>query len=534
MFSTSCYLLKEQFKRLRSDDSGLALIYVTIAMPVIIGFGLLAVDVGRLSTLQSTLQHGADALALAGGGELDRRPDAIVRANYAINNMMTANTNTSLFGTSVVDIRGSNVTVRYLSAIPGHGMNGTDADPMPGGAGLNFAIAADNTAARFIEVSVNPVTFNTIFPASFLGGSNAATSSATAVAGFDAAVCKFTPLFMCNPYEPAGNTDLNEGTDFFRHFDRVNYPQRFGRLINMKQTGGNSAQYFPGNFGFLVPPGAANSGASTLRDYVGLVAPPGCFIANGVELRTGAITSVRFGFNTRFDQYDGPMNSSRNDPNFRPAENVRRGVANDKLTGNGQGTACNPIETDTAAHSGLLRDTCFTTTCPNMGGRMGDGVWDKASYWSQSHNGAALPGPISGQYVSRYDVYQYELADLNNRVKDDSNGTGNANLGGEIGYPACYNGTAGTITNTPDRRIFHAAVLNCRALDASTTYGPIRGGSSNKLPVLAFAKFFITEPVGGNKTDTTQADGDVWAEMVGVDMPGDADSTARDVVQLYR
>jgi hypothetical protein len=166
-----------------------------------------------------------------------------------------------------------------------------------------------------------------------------------------------------------------------------------------------------------------------------------------------------------------------------------------------------------------------------MGGRMGDGVWDKTTYWSEAHNGASLPTEISGQYVSRYDVYNYELADMATRVQDDSNGTP---LGGEIGYPACYNGPTGSVNNSPDRRIFHAAVLNCRALDASSTYGPIQGGSSNKLPVVAFAKFFITEPVGGDKTNTSAADGDVWAEMVGIDMPGQANSVARDIVQLYR
>ena len=105
--------------------------------------------------------------------------------------------------------------------------------------------------------------------------------------------------------------------------------------------------------------------------------PPACFTANGVELRTGNIESVRFGFNTRFDMYDGPMNSNRNDPDFRPAENVRKGVANDKA--NGQGSACNPEDRVTQL---CTRDSCVTiasprNTCPNMGGRMGDGVWNQ-------------------------------------------------------------------------------------------------------------------------------------------------------------
>jgi hypothetical protein len=89
------------------------------------------------------------------------------------------------------------------------------------------------------------------------------------------------------------------------------------------------------------------------------------------------------------------------------------------------------------------------------------------------------------------------------------------------------------VNNSPDRRIFHAAVINCQALDASSTYGPIQG-RSGPFPVVAFVKFFLTELVGGDKTNTSAADGDVWAEMVAIDMPGQANSVARDVVQLYR
>lgn len=519
--------MKETFRRFCRDRSAAALIYVTITLPVLIGFGLLAVDFGRLTTLQSTLQHGADALALAGAAELDRRPDAIDRANRAITELIT--TNKSLFGTTLVTIKNTNgaVSFDYYATLPS-----SDAVLLTGALPKSSSTEreASSLTARYIEVRVTPVNFNTIFPASFLGGTNSTSARASAVAGFDAAVCDFTPMFICNPYESATNTNISDSTELFRHFDRVNYPDRIGRLINMKQTGGSTAQYFPGNFGFLVPPGASNPGASTLREYVGMAVPPACFVANGVELRTGAIESIRFGFNVRFDMYDGPMNGNRNNPDYRPAQNVRKGMANDK--DNGQGSACNPDDAASAAHSGLLRDTCFNSnSCPYMSGRMGDGVWDKATYWSEAHNGESLPGDISGTYVTRYDVYQYELADMANRVQNDSNSTP---LGGEVGYPACYNGASGTVNNSPDRRIFHAAVLNCRALDTSVAYGPIQGGSSNMLPVLAFVKFFITEPVGGDKTNTSAADGDVWAEMVGIDMPGQANSVARDIVQLYR
>jgi hypothetical protein len=178
-----------------------------------------------------------------------------------------------------------------------------------------------------------------------------------------------------------------------------------------------------------------------------------------------------------------------------------------------------------------------------MGGRMGDGVWNASLYWQKAHNGAALPGALaSNSNLSRYDVYKYELSDPIDLVDNDSNnasGTGNP-FGGEIGGPTCHSSSAtiksGYNVSSPgvDRRIFFAAVLNCRALNSSVQYGPIQGGSGNLLPVTVFARFFLTEPVSGDKNNANVADGDVWAEMVDIETPGKADSIARDIVQLYR
>jgi uncharacterized membrane protein len=49
-----------------SDTSGVILPYVTILLVVIVGTSVLALDGGRLMSLQSQLQKGADALAIAG------------------------------------------------------------------------------------------------------------------------------------------------------------------------------------------------------------------------------------------------------------------------------------------------------------------------------------------------------------------------------------------------------------------------------------------------------------------------------------
>ena len=64
---------------LRADESGIALIYVTVMLPIIMGFALLAIDASRVYILNSSLQHGADAIALAMAAELDRTSDAITR-----------------------------------------------------------------------------------------------------------------------------------------------------------------------------------------------------------------------------------------------------------------------------------------------------------------------------------------------------------------------------------------------------------------------------------------------------------------------
>ena len=509
-------------KDLRKDTSGLALIYVTALLPVIIGFSLLAIDVGRLSTLNSTLQHGADALALAGAGELDRRTDAITRADRAIANLIT--TNKSLFGASVVTIDENAVTVRYLSAIPGHGLGGTDADPMPAGAGLIAANASDNQSARFVEVRVTPVSFNTIFPVSFLGGggSGSTQTAASAVAGFDAAVCNFTPMFICNPYEPAGNTDVLRNSELVT---AVSTTAGKRKLIQMKRH--DSGQWSPGNYGYLESP--LGPGANALRDMIGTASPPACFLQNAIYTKPGNVTSANAAWNVRFDIYSGPMNNAKNDPQFRPARNVRRGFI--PPTGGGGGAACNAVAAvePNANYEKLNRDSCFaTSTCPVGSDRIGDGNWDFDTYWQQNFRTTAKPRDASGAVYSntnrptRYDIYRYEI---DNSLIATKSGSPTALSNGETGTPACYNAgsAAGAtpVSDTPDRRIFYGAIMNCIAQ-------PIASGSSGgPYTAAAFGQFFMTEPMGG-------AQDSLWSELVSIVQPGTANSVARDMVQLYR
>jgi hypothetical protein len=50
--------------------------------------------------------------------------------------------------------------------------------------------------ARFVSVTVGPVTLPILLPAAFFGGANTVTAAASAVAGFDQVVCGITPLLQ--------------------------------------------------------------------------------------------------------------------------------------------------------------------------------------------------------------------------------------------------------------------------------------------------------------------------------------------------
>src|SRR5207244_7263079 len=213
------------------DRGGSVAVYVTILLPFLIGGALLTVDAGRLHSLQTFLQAGADALALAGAAELDSHPDAITRADNSIANLVTNKMRLGHAGSSNITVS----TKHYLSSIPG-----SDASAITS---ANYT--TDPAQARYLQVTVTPANFTTIFPATFLGvSSNTTTTSATSVAGLNQAVCQFTPMFICNPYE-GDNTLI---------FDAVNDPSTRRRQIKLQSGKGGSSQYFPGSYGCLDSP----------------------------------------------------------------------------------------------------------------------------------------------------------------------------------------------------------------------------------------------------------------------------------------
>jgi Flp pilus assembly protein TadG len=506
------------WKRFCRSEDGTALVLVTIALPVLIGLALLVIDGGRVFGLHNSLQKGADALAIAAAAELDGSSDAIERASRAIANLVQ---NSATFADSLSGITEDDVTARYLSCLPE-----SDDNSMSDPDYIADCLTASSHAARFVEITIDPaVALTAIFPASFLGGANSLTLSATAVAGFTQAVCDFMPVYICNPYEGTG-ISLEQA---------VSDPDYRRRMIEMRQQGGTGAQNFPGNYGFLKPV-SGPSGANVIRDMLAKVSPQTCYSSEGVELRTGFLASVDVALNVRFDLYSGVMNSTRNDPMYRPARNVRKGY--DPGTGNG----CNQATTTEPGYRGLTPDGCFGSEagCPYGGGRIGDGNWDFEAYWNTNHPTRLPPSDPDGvpysnaNPPSRYDIYRYEIDRDDGDIVADESFDFEADpptppARPETGVPQCYGG--GTLGDRPDRRLLYGAILNCQALDADPDYGPITGGSAPPLPVEAFASFFITQPVESGPDRIIRVE---LVDIAGRRGGGTMDDFARDIVQLYR
>jgi Putative Flp pilus-assembly TadE/G-like len=482
---------------LRSDTRGIILPYVSIMLVVIVGVSVLALDAARHMSLQTQLQNGADALALAGAAELDRMPDSELRAANAINTLLS---NSSLFGTDAARTV-QPASIQFYSRLPA-----TDDRPLSAG-----VIAADATQARFVAVTVRPITLSTILPATFFGGASRVTTGASAVAGFDQVVCDLVPMFVCNPYETAGMAyDQASAALQAAAAD----PAARRRLMRLRQYRRGGDRYESGDYGFLI---SSNMGRSSLEliNALASVRPSACFSQNGVSLRPGSEPTVREAFNVRFDIYDGAMAGAKNDSNYRPSVNVRKGYV-----GGGAGSAgnmCNaapgnfwPIGSPPNQATGLPLDR----TWPSPNATMGNGDWDFATYWQVNHGAAGRDTPVingirasNSNPPSRYATYRYEIEQ--GYVADRS-------PGGESGAPACYAGAG--LADVPDRRVLETAIINCQSLGLS-------GGSQVDVPVAAFGKLFVTLPLTRSQTD-------LYVELVGLVKPGDPGDF--EMVQLYR
>ncbi|MER8411580.1 pilus assembly protein TadG-related protein [Mesorhizobium sp. M1342] len=481
-----------------NDQRGVAMILVAIMLPVIIGFALLVIDMSRANSLHNDLQKGADSFALAAAAELDGKSDAITRSDNALATLVF---NTYRFAQPATgdppgakELEAAGVTRRYLRSIPAD-----DSSPI---VAANVVTDEENDAdeAKFVEVTVTPIGFAAMFPASFVGSAvNGFNIGAVSVAGFKSAVCHFTPVFMCNPYElaPGGVTLQQAAAD----------PNLRRRLIELRKVG-NGAAAGPGNFGFLEPPQGIGNGAQALAQTIATSNPIGCYGNNNVTTKTGQNAGpVQDAFNVRFGikTTGGHFNT----PEYGPAANVRKGAKKTQGSAN-QCPSFNQLTFNLAGTMGLPRDRGQVTP------RLGNGDWDLDTYWSTNFGTTVKPSAWATTKPTRYEAYRYEIS---------AGLVGTASTGGERGTPPsqCQNPVT-----TVDRRLIYGAILNCQALSA---LGNDLSGHSENLPVESFASFFLTEPVLSASDDAS-----VMVELVDIAAGGQGtlDNFVRDEPQLYR
>ena len=234
--------------------------------------------------------------------------------------------------------------------------------------------------------------------------------------------------------------------------------------------------------------------------------------------------------NVRFDMYDGSFGGKKGDSAYRPARNVRKGYTGAQCNKSAAYTVSKPPTdpVNLGVALGLPRDPCFYAgTCSyggaSVAGRIGGGDWNFEEYWRRTYGSLPFPnGWSNGDSTrpSRYDVYRYEIENaLVTRPTAQGAPT-------ETGAPMCFAGGSSELTDDPDRRSFVGAIINCQA---AAEAGLLTGSSGGVIPVEAYAKFFLTEPMD-------KQDGTIWAEMVQLIEPGTAAARniIHDDVQLFR
>ena len=485
-------------KRLWSDRDGAILPYVAIMLVVIFGLSALAVDASRLMTVQTQLQHAADALTLAGAAELDRKPDSIIRAEAAIHDLVVNPVPGAGFG-KVAQVE----DITFLRTLPPD-------DQLP----ITSAnLTDDPTLAAYVRVTVEPVGMAMIFPISLSSRGRTLSVGAQAIAGYDQIVCNARPVFVCNPYETRGMTYF-QATQALVAADQSATHSRLIRLARSQfKNGGLSA----GDFGYLQPAtgylpenACGPVGESGIPQALAATQVQACFRLSGIHAASSDDQPAMDGLNTRFDLYTNGFYNCRGYP---PDFNVRKGytaIGNVNWCDNAIPASVQwPLAPLPGAATPLPPDQNMISSGPfDPNVVVGSGTWDCASYWIIAHafgrgKNSPPPGCTQAATITRYSVYQYELNYLNDR-----------SLGVEYGGPRCV--TPGTA----NRRVITAAIVNCGSSPV-----PVLSDTQH-IPVAAFGRFFLAWPaVSGDN-------GNPYVEFLGLVRRSDPNST--DMVQLYR
>jgi Flp pilus assembly protein TadG len=286
-----------------NDTRGIILPYAALLLTVFIGLSALALDTGRQLSLQTQMQAAADAMAIAGARELDQRDGSRARAAQAMANLVS-------------------------NGLTGMGSNSPVAVPTPvffssllaASTGFGGTAATGDRDALFVAVTVAPKTV----PAIFSVFSPTISAGAQAIAGHTAdQACGIAPVFICNPYEQSGDSDLQATQRLVANLDPKDPAFNIAnlrKLIRWKADNTNS----PGHFGWLQPTDTNCNSTTCLNKtmaYDTKAALSGsCFTTAGVRMATGN-KPIGSSMNDRFDIYSGNGPSAL----FSPAINVRKG-----------------------------------------------------------------------------------------------------------------------------------------------------------------------------------------------------------------
>jgi Flp pilus assembly protein TadG len=478
-----------------SDCDGVILPYVAIMLVVIIGLSALALDGSRLMSVQTQLQNDADALALAGATELDRRPDSISRAKAAIQNLIKNPISGAETG-QIAEV----TSIGFLQSLPA-------SDDLP----ISTAnMTNDPTLAAYVQVTLKPIAMQMLFPIS--AGLARMTVGAQSTAGYDQIVCNAQPLFVCNPFENSGMTYF-QATQALIQADQNS--AAYHPLIRLAGSQFKNGGYSAGDTGYVIPATGALpiSACGPVGEYgipqaLASSALQACFRLSGITLVPGDNQPAADGLNTRFDIYANGFTSCRIYP---PDQNVRKGFIApgnvnwcNAIPAAGNWPMTSPLAAALPVDSNMIRaDQSFDPTVS-----LGNGTWNCAAYWSIAHDvGRGKNSPPSGcstaATISRYAVYRYEL-----------NFLGDQSAGAESGGPQC---------NPPgaaNRRIITIPIINC----GSSPVPVLSNGE--RVPVVGFGRFFLTLPA------ETGTNSNLYAEFMGLVKRTDPLST--DMVQLNR
>jgi hypothetical protein len=509
-------------------------------------FGLIAVggiafDYARLASMDTELQQAADQAALAAATQLDRRTGAQARAATAIQDPTVANRlakNLTRFSNDG-DTDGTSVEIADITFC-------SDFDDSIADTATACTDTTDDSDSAFVVVTTKTRTAE--YALTPIVAAISGDIEATAVAGVESSICNVAPLMVC-----VADDDFPTVNDI-------------GKGIVMKTAGGSA--WAPGNYGFL---DFGNGNPAVLSALLGN-GLNGCQSQDDNETEPGNKNATD-AINTRMDVYAG---ANKNDASncvpstgvACPAQNTRKDMT---LTMTYELKQSNTLPQPTAPNCGepatpttgnpnpsivygndflknegsqqFGRDLChYTDTCPGTGGakNFGNGTWNRDAYIAANHPGqtattiaAAIGGGATAAKLTRWQVYQWEIANMNTGKLDPKQigpevvtfKDQGANRTWTIVKQCAFNKprfASAASTAVKDRRVLPIVAANCDNLKG-------KGAAFEDYVILRVFDVFLTEPslqrdttylttylAGSGVTPTQQTDDkEIYGEVIG-------------------